>query len=69
VSWQADAAAVYGKGWQSRMARHLDLAGSTVRRWVAGSHPVPEAVLLLLAIYAAGGAKYDRDTNRVGPDL
>ncbi len=33
--------ALYGPQWQTPMARDLEVADRTVRRWVAGSSPVP----------------------------
>lgn len=33
--------ALYGNGWQTRLAENLGVDGSTVRRWVSGSVPVP----------------------------
>ena len=33
--------ALYGRGWQTRMAEALGVDGSTVRRWVSGAVPVP----------------------------
>lgn len=36
--------ALYGDRWQSPLARDLGVADRTMRRWVAGSHPVPEGI-------------------------
>lgn len=33
--------ALYGKQWQSALARDLDVADRTIRRWVAGTSEVP----------------------------
>lgn len=33
--------ALYGRGWQTRLAEALGADGSTVRRWVSGAVPVP----------------------------
>lgn len=33
--------ALYGQRWQSELARDLGVSDRTVRRWAAGSHPVP----------------------------
>ena len=33
--------ALYGLRWQCELARALDVADRTLRRWVAGSHPIP----------------------------
>lgn len=35
---------LYGRGWQTKLAASLGVDGSTVRRWVAGSVPVPGPV-------------------------
>ena len=36
--------ALYGSRWQSEMARAIGVADRTMRRWVAGTHPVPAGV-------------------------
>ena len=36
--------ALYGERWQSSLARVLGVSDRTVRRWVAGSSPVPDGV-------------------------
>lgn len=36
--------ALYGDRWQSPLARDLGVADRTMRRWVAGSYPVPEGI-------------------------
>ena len=36
--------ALYGDRWQSELARALDVAGRTVRRWAAGEYEVPAGV-------------------------
>lgn len=33
--------ALYGPRWQSELARELNVADRTVRRWVFGAHPIP----------------------------
>lgn len=33
--------ALFGHGWQTRLAEQLGVDGSTVRRWVSGAVPVP----------------------------
>lgn len=35
--------ALYGPLWQSQLARALDVADRTMRRWVAG-YPIPEKI-------------------------
>lgn len=49
---------LYGKRWQSALARDLKVSDRTVRRWVRGDSPIPEHAQrdLLLALqerYAA----------------
>ncbi len=42
---------LYHFGWQTRLAEALNVEGSTVRRWIAGKHPIPgpaETALRLL---------------------
>ena len=34
--------ALYGPLWQSELARALGVADRTMRRWVAGTSPVPD---------------------------
>ncbi len=36
--------ALYGTGWQSALAHALGISARTVRRWAAGSSPVPDNV-------------------------
>lgn len=36
--------ALYGHQWQSALARDLGVADRTVRRWVAGTTPMPSGV-------------------------
>lgn len=36
--------ALYGERWHAPLARDLGVADRTMRRWVAGSHPVPEGI-------------------------
>jgi hypothetical protein len=38
------AAALFGPLWQSELARALDVAPRTVRRWAAGDTPVPPGI-------------------------
>jgi DNA-binding transcriptional regulator YdaS (Cro superfamily) len=35
---------LYGYGWQSKMARDINVNPTTVRRWVSGRIPVPGPV-------------------------
>jgi hypothetical protein len=41
--------ALYGPQWQSAVARDLDVADRTVRRWIAGTTPVPIGIYAELA--------------------
>ena len=41
--------ALYGHQWQSELARALGIADRTMRRWFAGSYPVPNGIELELA--------------------
>lgn len=44
---------LYGRrGWQVRAAGVLDVDVATVRRWVSGERPVPEAIRLALKALA-----------------
>lgn len=36
---------LWGHGWQTKAARHFEVADRTVRRWVAGTSPVPLGVM------------------------
>ncbi len=36
--------ALFGASWQSELSRALGVADRTVRRWAAGTSPVPESV-------------------------
>lgn len=36
--------ALYGPLWQSALARDLQVSDRTVRRWIAGTTPVPAGV-------------------------
>lgn len=36
--------ALYGPRWHTDLARDLDVADRTVRRWEAGATPVPDGV-------------------------
>lgn len=36
--------ALYGRRWQSSLAEDLMVSDRTMRRWVAGTHPVPADV-------------------------
>lgn len=34
----------HGRGWQSRLARDLEVSPRTVRRWVAGKHAIKPVI-------------------------
>ncbi len=36
--------AVYGAGWQAKLARDLVRESRTIRRWKSGESPVPQVV-------------------------
>lgn len=36
--------ALYGPRWQSDLARDLGVSDRTMRRWVAGTHDVPQGL-------------------------
>jgi hypothetical protein len=36
--------ALYGPRWQSDIARDLEVADRTVRRWIAGHTPIPDGL-------------------------
>lgn len=43
---------LYGeRGWQTRMAEALGVDGSTVRRWVSGTVPVPTTAAAALRCF------------------
>ncbi len=37
-------------GWQTRLARYLEVDGSTVRRWIAGAVAVPPTAKIALRL-------------------
>lgn len=52
--------ALFGPGWQTEMARRLDVLPRTVRRWAAGDTPVPDWVPLELGV-TRDAANWPRD--------
>lgn len=34
--------ALFGQQWQSPLARDLGVSDRSMRRWVAGTHPIPD---------------------------
>lgn len=58
--------ALYGERWQSPLARDLAVADRTMRRWVAGTYPVPEGVRDdLLRLCAERGALLEAVARRL----
>ena len=59
--------ALYGPLWQSPLARDLEIADRSVRRWVAGQYPVPDWLWpKLAAICAKRGAALQAWAKRLG---
>jgi len=48
---------VFGMGWQTKLAHHIDANPRTVRRWVSGDIPVPKVVLLYLQLLKSNESK------------
>jgi hypothetical protein len=46
--------ALYGPRWQTELARDLDIGDRTMRRWAAGTHPIPGRVAADLRDVAKG---------------
>lgn len=63
----ATATALYGAQWQSALARALDVADRTVRRWAAGDTPVPEGVWLDISEIIADRILELRDLRKTLP--
>jgi len=58
--------ALYGERWQSPLARDLGVSDRTMRRWVAGTYPVPKGVRDdLLRLCAERGALLDEVARRL----
>lgn len=38
--------ALYGRRWQTELARALDVSDRTMRRWAAGTHDVPPGLYI-----------------------
>lgn len=54
-------AILYGDRWQTDLARALGVADRTVRRWAAGTHPIPEGLKAdLLKLLAQRSAEVGR---------
>jgi hypothetical protein len=45
--------ALYGPRWQCELARELAVADRTIRRWAAGTSPIPDIRAELLAVLRA----------------
>jgi DNA-binding transcriptional regulator YdaS (Cro superfamily) len=43
--------ALFGHGWQTRLAEQLGVDGSTVRRWVSGAVPVPNPAAVAIRAF------------------
>lgn len=41
---------LFGTGWQSKLARHIETNPRTVRRWASGEIPVPPVVIMYLEL-------------------
>lgn len=41
---------VFGAGWQSKLARHIDANPRTIRRWASGDIMVPSVVIKYLEL-------------------
>ena len=58
--------ALHGPQWQSALARDLGISDRTMRRWVAGTYPVPEGVRDdLLRLCAERGALLEEGAQRL----
>lgn len=58
--------ALYGPLWQSALARDLDVSDRTVRRWVAGTSPVPAGLYIdLLRLTQERAAALDALAGRL----
>jgi hypothetical protein len=58
--------ALYGPLWQSQLARDLDVADRTVRRWRAGDTPIPGGVAIdLLRLLTERAADIDELIERL----
>lgn len=64
--------ALFGTSWQSELSRALNVSDRTVRRWAAGTSPVPESVAEEIAkLLSERGADIEallRDLNRSAAD-
>ena len=45
--------AMYGHHWQSFLARDLGVAERSMRRWAAGTHPIPDIKAELVELLKA----------------
>lgn len=58
--------ALYGRQWQSALARDLGVADRTVRRWVAGTTDVPSGLYVdLLRMTLERAAQLDELEERL----
>ncbi len=52
--------ALYGRRWQTELARALDVSDRTMRRWAAGTHDVPPGLYIdLLRLTQERAAELD----------
>ena len=45
---------LFGYGWQTRLAKELEVDRRTVRRWVSGAVPIPGTVKVVIKLWLAG---------------
>ena len=60
--------ALYGHGWQTRLAEALGVDGSTVRRWVAGSVPVPNVAAAAIRCFVERRALVSQQDRAQGSE-
>lgn len=51
-------AALGGRGWQTRLAAALGIDGSTIRRWLSGSMPLPAYAVAVVELLEAVPAAF-----------
>lgn len=49
--------ALYGLGWQTRLAEALGVDGSTVRRWVSGAVVIPKPIVAAIRCFEDRAAR------------
>lgn len=55
---------IYGRYWKTDVAKHLQFNYRSITNWVNGACEVPREIILLLAVYARHGYRYNRKTNK-----